>query len=340
MTTALRTLAEAAERDALDLASERDAYKDEMVKQTLARGEAERERDELRAMLPTAEERKNLHHALSFVSFADSVAEDSGNWNRYALAWQWFARTAPGAQRTLTSSAETPRIHAAACVADAEVAERELAEREADKSVIRTQAASIRQLQERLLSFQGDAPDFASAARPLIRWMNSVHPHHTAIVTATYAELVVGEQMFRTEEYLRDKAPKVEPTTFADALRIARGCTDYGGGHSGAAHEAYQHGIRTVIQALEGARRDDTQTAALLAMGGERSVPVAPSLAELDRLAAATYRTLGMPDAWDRANRASREHDLACWAAGVDPADHFRDWHDNRRRLAGGGSNG
>ena len=155
----------------------------------------------------------------------------------------------------------------------AEAAERELAEREADKSVIRTQAASIRQLQERLLSFQGDAPDFASAARPLIRWMNSVHPHHTAIVTSTDAELVEGKQVFRTEEYLRDKAPA--------------------------------------------------------------PVAPAPSLAELDRLAAAYFDACN-GDSFGVAGEASARHGEACRRAGVNEYAHYRDWQRNRRERVGG----
>ena len=60
--------------------------------------------------------------------------------------------------------------------------------------------------------------------------------------------------------------------TFEDALRIARGCTDYGGGYRSNAEqfEIYQHGIQTVINALTAASKtglEDTQTAALHAMG-------------------------------------------------------------------------
>lgn len=59
---------------------------------------------------------------------------------------------------------------------------------------------------------------------------------------------------------------------FDDALRIARGCTDYGGGYRGNAEqsEIYQHGIQTVINALTAASKtglDDTQTRALHTMG-------------------------------------------------------------------------
>ena len=63
----------------------------------------------------------------------------------------------------------------------------------------------------------------------------------------------------------------MKPLTFDDALRIARGCTDYGGGHHSDGHmEAYQHGIQTVINALEGTLKnglEDTQNAALWRMG-------------------------------------------------------------------------
>lgn len=60
--------------------------------------------------------------------------------------------------------------------------------------------------------------------------------------------------------------------TFEDALRIARGCTDYGGGHRGNTerYEIYHHGIQTVINALTAASKtglDDTQTKALHSMG-------------------------------------------------------------------------
>ena len=64
---------------------------------------------------------------------------------------------------------------------------------------------------------------------------------------------------------------------FEDALRIARGCTDYGGGYRGNAeqYEIYQHGIQTVINALTAASKNglkDSQTAALHAMGANAKV--------------------------------------------------------------------
>jgi hypothetical protein len=60
--------------------------------------------------------------------------------------------------------------------------------------------------------------------------------------------------------------------TFEDALRIALGCTDYGGGYRGNAehYEIYQHGIQTVINALTAASKtglDDMQTRALHSRG-------------------------------------------------------------------------
>jgi hypothetical protein len=65
--------------------------------------------------------------------------------------------------------------------------------------------------------------------------------------------------------------------TFEDALRIARGCTDYGGGHCGNAehYEIYQHGIQTVINALTAASKtglEDMQTRALHSMGANDRV--------------------------------------------------------------------
>lgn len=46
---------------------------------------------------------------------------------------------------------------------------------------------------------------FKEAAKPLIKWLaENVHPHHTAIVTSTGAELMMGEMSFPTEEFLKD----------------------------------------------------------------------------------------------------------------------------------------
>ena len=68
--------------------------------------------------------------------------------------------------------------------------------------------------------------------------------------------------------------------TFEDALRIARGCTDYGGGYRQPEDtEIYQHGIQTVINALTAASNkglEDTQVAALHVMGANAKVSGVP----------------------------------------------------------------
>lgn len=69
--------------------------------------------------------------------------------------------------------------------------------------------------------------------------------------------------------------------TFKDAVIIARGCMDYGGGYRGDDEQLaiYRHGIQTVINALEHAAKDGlaaTQIAALYAVGtdwGRRTDP-------------------------------------------------------------------
>ncbi|APS35504.1 MULTISPECIES: hypothetical protein [Serratia] len=46
---------------------------------------------------------------------------------------------------------------------------------------------------------------FDEAAKPLIKWLaENVHPHHTAIVTSNRAELLMGESVINTDEYLKD----------------------------------------------------------------------------------------------------------------------------------------
>jgi len=60
--------------------------------------------------------------------------------------------------------------------------------------------------------------------------------------------------------------------TFQDAVRIARGCKDYGGGYRSdpLRLDAFHHGIQTVVNSLERAAEsgmDDTQVAALHAIG-------------------------------------------------------------------------
>lgn len=60
--------------------------------------------------------------------------------------------------------------------------------------------------------------------------------------------------------------------TFDDAVRLARGCTDYGGGHYGDAYDAFQHGIQTVVNVLVAAQKNglsDRQIAVVHAIGSE-----------------------------------------------------------------------
>lgn len=48
-------------------------------------------------------------------------------------------------------------------------------------------------------------PGFEEAARPLMKWMaESLHPHHTAIIDQSSAELLSGLQRVTTPEYIRD----------------------------------------------------------------------------------------------------------------------------------------
>lgn len=59
-------------------------------------------------------------------------------------------------------------------------------------------------------------------------------------------------------------------SSFDDALKIAVGCLDYGGGHHSDGHlEAFHHGIETVIRALKSvaATGFDTQSRALHSIG-------------------------------------------------------------------------
>lgn len=60
--------------------------------------------------------------------------------------------------------------------------------------------------------------------------------------------------------------------SFGDALCLARGCTDYRGGHHGDAYEAFQHGIQTVVNVLTAAQKkglSEYQIAVVHAIGSE-----------------------------------------------------------------------
>ncbi|ELY2818884.1 hypothetical protein SMC58_002778 [Cronobacter dublinensis] len=46
---------------------------------------------------------------------------------------------------------------------------------------------------------------FEEAARPLIKWLaENANPHSSVIVTSTDAELLTGEMVVKTDEYLKD----------------------------------------------------------------------------------------------------------------------------------------
>lgn len=46
---------------------------------------------------------------------------------------------------------------------------------------------------------------FEEAVKPLMKWLcENTHPHTTAIVTATVAELVEGVKVVSTDEFLID----------------------------------------------------------------------------------------------------------------------------------------
>lgn len=63
---------------------------------------------------------------------------------------------------------------------------------------------------------------------------------------------------------------KTEQPTFEDAILIAKGCLDYGGGYRRSDRDLgiFHHGIQTVINALEGhLEQPNTQTNALMRIG-------------------------------------------------------------------------
>ncbi|ANR76994.1 hypothetical protein BBB57_01215 [Kosakonia sacchari] len=49
------------------------------------------------------------------------------------------------------------------------------------------------------------ADSFEEVTRPVIKWLaQNVHPHHSVIIDSTHAELLEGQSVVHTEEYLRD----------------------------------------------------------------------------------------------------------------------------------------
>jgi hypothetical protein len=68
-------------------------------------------------------------------------------------------------------------------------------------------------------------------------------------------------------------ASPIEPVVmcFDDAIAIAKGCLDYlGGYHDAEELDIYHHGVQTVINALEGAKKrglNDSQVATIYNIG-------------------------------------------------------------------------
>lgn len=51
----------------------------------------------------------------------------------------------------------------------------------------------------------GNKDSFELAVRPLMEWLaENVHPHHVVMVTATSAELLEGEKVYNTNDFLLD----------------------------------------------------------------------------------------------------------------------------------------
>lgn len=64
---------------------------------------------------------------------------------------------------------------------------------------------AITRLRDMAASGAKDADSFEQAAQPLMKWLGgNVHPHHTAVVTSTDAELLEGKQTIRTPKYVKD----------------------------------------------------------------------------------------------------------------------------------------
>jgi hypothetical protein len=83
-------------------------------------------------------------------------------------------------------------------------------------------------------------------------------PNEKVVPLSTVEAALAASEAARAQaEAAKDgaPAPATRSLTFDDALRIARGCTDYGGGHrhDPREFEVYQHGIQTVINALTAA---------------------------------------------------------------------------------------
>jgi hypothetical protein len=75
------------------------------------------------------------------------------------------------------------------------------------------------------------------------------HPNCTVLVDHHVLETVFKKQVEMLEQFDATN----DRLTFTNALNIARGCQDYSGGYTSDNYEIYQHGIQTVINALQSA---------------------------------------------------------------------------------------
>lgn len=71
------------------------------------------------------------------------------------------------------------------------------------------QYTAIRAERDAVIASHGPMPTekrgaFGAAARPLIEFLNNLHPHHVVHVTATGAELFEGQVTYKTSEFLKD----------------------------------------------------------------------------------------------------------------------------------------
>lgn len=65
------------------------------------------------------------------------------------------------------------------------------------------------------------------------------------------------KRLYREHPEYRENVPKKSQSELSldDALCVAKGCFDYSGGHRGDQLKIFHHGIQTVINALEGAKK-------------------------------------------------------------------------------------
>jgi hypothetical protein len=124
-------------------------------------------------------------------------------------------------------------------------------------------------------------PTIRTALERLIQLDDTCCPHNVDAISGTSpwddaiadirAVLKAEPQAERpSEKDLYDLAPEPRPT-FQDAIKLAQGCHDYSGGHSGAEGKAWHGAIDTVVAALKRAAVGpwDSQTRAVYGVGVE-----------------------------------------------------------------------